>query len=63
MSRACLGKNWRVRGSGTPEVVPRLVLRLRVATPKCSPRRSCTLLELPPSILYVFKWCINKENA
>ena len=64
MSEACLGEKWRVRGSGTPEVVQRLVLRLQVAPPVGSPpRQSRTLLELPPPILYVCKWCINKENA
>ena len=64
MSEACLGEKWRVRGLSTPEVVQGLVLRLQVATPKGSPpRRSHTLLELPPPILYVCKWCINKENA
>ena len=39
MSGACLGEKWRVRGSGTPEVVQRLILRLRVATPEGSPPR------------------------
>ena len=64
MSRACLGEKWRVRDSGTPEVVQGSVLRLRVATPEGSPpRRSCTLLELPPPILYVCRRCINKANA
>ena len=64
MSGACLSEKWRVRGSSTLEVVQRLVLRLRVTTLEGSPpRRSRTLLELPPPILYVCKWCINKENA
>ena len=55
MSGACLSENWRVHGLGTPEVVQRLVLRLWVATPEGSPpRRSRTLLELPPPIyMYV----------
>ena len=55
MSGACLGEKWRVRGSCTPEVVQRLILRLRVATLEGSPpRRSRTLLELPPPIyMYV----------
>ena len=63
MSRACLGEKWRVRGSGTLEVVQRLVLRLWVATPEGSPpRRSCTQMEYPPPILYVCRRCINKAN-
>ena len=39
MSGACLSEKWRVRGSSTLEVVQRLVLRLRVATPEGSPPR------------------------
>ena len=64
MSGACLGEKWRVCGSGTLEVVQRLVLRLRVATPEGSPpRRSRILLECPPPVLYVCRWCTNKMNA